>query len=285
MPTTGPKVTERPPSSTKNRPFTLKPLVSAQIEAAFGKFLRGLAHMSGPHINAGYRELYELGTVVVPALEERIYQADWKTLSRPEATHVQTTLVRLLHDIDEARSRQVIAALLAQDCDPVLRRILQSIRRYDSENFDTHEICNVSVYLSKAICDREGIPAQLARWLANVPAQDLAGITRLYIVPDTRHHDEAGYYMPAFSTITLYWNASGLESRLQEWLACLWIEKTLYHEIGHHALGHSSGQQPEQEKEADRYAHARLRTSRPVLAALARIATRLLPSRLTGVEP
>lgn len=241
--------------------------------------------MSGPHINAGYRELYELGATVVPALEQRIYQADWKTLSRPEATHTQTTLVRLLHDIDEARSRQVIAALLAQDCDPVLRRILQRIRRYDSDNFDTYEIRNVPVYLSKAISEWEKIPAQLARWLANVPAQDLVGITRLYIVPDARHHDEAGYYMPAFSTITLYWDASALQSRLQKWLARLWLEKTLYHEIGHHALGHTPGQQPEQEKEADRYAHARLRTSRPILAALARIATRLLPSRVTGVEP
>jgi hypothetical protein len=243
---------------------------SEQIEAAFGKLMRGLAHMSGALSYSGYRELYECGPTVVPALERRIFQADWETITRPEATRMQTALVSLLHDIDETRSRNVIDSLLAQDCHPALRGALESIRRYDGRNFRNHEIRDVRVLVAKEIDESEDVPFHMARWLANVPLRDLAGIVRLYVVPRSPVQDAAGHYMPVLSTITVYWINSFLGSKSLASLARISMEHTLYHEIGHHVHRHTFGQQPEQEKEANRYATARLRVTHPFFAAAVR---------------
>ncbi|MBE9557677.1 MAG: hypothetical protein IMF08_12535 [Proteobacteria bacterium] len=183
---------------------------------------------------------------------------------------MQTALVSLLHDIDEARSRSVIDRLLAQDCHPALRGVLQSIRRYDDRNFRTHEIRGVRVLVAREIDESEGVPFHMERWLANVPRGDLAGIVRLYVVLRPPVQDVAGYYMPVLSTITVYWKVSLVGSKALARLARISVEKTLYHEIGHHVHRHTFGRQPEQEKEADRYAYARLRVSRPFLTAAVR---------------
>jgi hypothetical protein len=243
---------------------------SERIEAAFGKLMRGLVDNSGEPTYAGYRELYELGLAVVPALERRISQADWTAVTLPLATRMQSALVSLLHDIDEARSRDVIARLLEQECHPALRSVLQIIRRYDSRNFRTHEICGVPVLVAKDLAESRDVPFHMERWLANVPPGDLHDIVRLYVVPRPPVDDKAGYYMPVLSTITVYWNDSLLGSKLLAWLARLSVERTLYHEIGHHVHGHTFGQQSEQEKEANRYARERFKVSHPLLTKAAR---------------
>ena len=248
---------------------------SERIEATFGKLMRGLAHMSGELIYSGYRELYELGPAAVPALERRIFQANWKTVTRPEATRMQTALVSLLHDIDEARSRDVIGRLLEQDCHPALRGALQNISRYDGSNFRTREIRGVPVLVAREIDVSEDVPFHMERWLANVPTGDLGGIVRIYVVPRRLMQDAAGYYMPFLSTITVYWKDSRLGSKSLAWLARVSVEHTLYHEIGHHIHRHTFGQDPEQEKEADRYANARLSVSHPFLTAAARAIARV----------
>jgi hypothetical protein len=253
---------------------------SERIEAAFGKLMRGLAHMSEDLIYSGYRALYELGTAAIPALERRIFQANWKTVTRPEATRMQTALVSLLHDIDEARSRNVIDRLLAQDCHPALRGVLQSIRRYDGGDFGNHEISGVRVLVAREIDESGDVAFHMARWLANVPPEDLVGIARLYVVPRPPVQDTAGHYMPVLSTITVYWKDSLLGNKSLAWLARISVEQTLYHEIGHHVHRHTFGRQPEQEKEADRYAYARLRVSRPFLTGIVR-AIRLFVPRKT----
>ena len=192
---------------------------SERIEAAFGKLMRGLVHGSSELTYAGYQELHECGPAVVPALERRIFQADWESVTHPEATRVQMALVTLLHDIDEARSRDVIGRLLAQGCHPALRGGLQSIRRYDGENFTSHEICGVRVLVAKEMDESEEMPAHMARWLANVPPKDLADIKRLYVVPHSPMEGTAGHYMPILSTITVRWMDLSFGHKPMPWLA------------------------------------------------------------------
>lgn len=247
-----------------------------RIQAAFDKLMRGLAHMSGELTYAAYRELYERGPSVIPLLEQRILQADWQSVTRPEATRMQTALVSLLHDIDEARSRTVIGWLLARDCHPSLRGALQSILRYDGRNFRTHSIRGVRVFVANEIDASEDVPRHIDRWLANVPQEDLAGISRLYVVRRPDVADIAGYYMPVLSTITVYWSKALFGNDWLTGFLRLFTEHTLYHEIGHHVHRHTFGQQPEQEKEADRYAARRLRAHHPFLAAVARPLSRFV---------
>ncbi len=249
------------------------------VKAAFDKLMRGLAHGFGEQTYSGYRTLYEFGHAVVPALEQRILEADWTAVTRPEATRMQTALVTLLHDIDEARSRDVIDRLLTDGCHPALRGALNSIRRYDGRNFKVHELRGLRVFIDNGIDHSEAVRFHLDRWLSNVPATDLWGITRLYILPVPPVPDHAGLYMPILSTITVYWRASLLWGLPPGWLERLLMERTLYHEIGHHVHRHEFGQQPEQEREADRYAYERLRLSRPFLVFIAQVIRRVLPRR------
>lgn len=251
---------------------------AAAMKAAFDMLMRGLAHGSGDQTYAGYRALYEFGHAVVPELERRILQADWKTVTRPEATRMQTALVTLLHDIDEARSREVMDRLLGADCHPSLRGVLNSIRRYDGRNFTVHEIRGLRVFVAREIDKFEDVTSHMDRWLASVPPEDLSGIERLYVIRHPPKADYAGQYMPVLSTITVIWKYPFLEGAMLEWLTRFGIERTLYHEIGHHVHRHSFGQQPEQEKEADRYAAARMRANYPWLAGIAGAIRRILPA-------
>ena len=204
------------------------------VKAAFDTLMRGLAHGSGEQTYSGYRALYEFGHPVVPELERRILQADWTTVSRPQATRMQTALVTLLHDIDEGRSRSIIDRLLEADCHPSLRGVLNSIRRYDARNFRIHEVRGLRVLVAREIDEADDVPSHMDRWLANVPPEDLSGIVRLYVIKRPPKADYAGKYMPVLSTITVIWAEPLLGGKTMARLARFGVEHTLYHEIGHH---------------------------------------------------
>lgn len=142
---------------------------SEPLETAFGKFLRGLAHMSVELIYSGYRELCELGPAVVPTLVYRIIKTNWRTVTRLEATHMQTGLVSLLHDIDEVRPREIIGRLLGRDRHPALRGVLQSICRYDDRNIRTHDIFGLRVMVAREIDESESVTFHLKQWLLKMP--------------------------------------------------------------------------------------------------------------------
>lgn len=240
-------------------------------EAAIQKLLRGLAHSAADLIYAGHREIYRLGEAAIPALERHIFQADWTNLGRPELTRMMTGLISVLHDIDEARSRPAIARIIDNGCHPAIQAILRSIERFDKSKFRIHEIHEVRIFESKDIEIAERIPRHLEQWLGNVPPADLTGIERLYVIRKPAKADYAGQYTPVLSTITLIWEYPPLRWKWVDWLSRAGMEHTLYHEIGHHTLGHTFGQDPQQEKEADRYASKRLRITHPCLVWVARL--------------
>ena len=245
-------------------------------EAAFDKLMRGLGHRSPKRIYSGYRELYQLGAAVIPDLERRIFEMDWKTLSRPELTRIQGALVSLLHDIDETRSREVIDQLIRDGCHPVTQSILRSILRFDQGNFRQYEIRGLRILESKDIEQEEHVPHYLDRWLANVPQEDLAGIDRLYVITPPPKADYAGKYMPILATVTMIWGNPFLGWKPPAWFTRFDMEHTLYHEIGHHVCEHTFGQDPEQERQANRYAAARLRITHPYFAWSAKLIRRVL---------
>lgn len=245
--------------------------IKDESDIAIEKLLRGLAHSSADLIYASHREIYRLGAAAIPGLERRILEADWTTLGRPELTRMMTGLVSVLHDIDEARSRPAIDQITRNGCHPAVQGILRSIARFDKNKFRVHEISGVRILESKDIEDAEQVPLFLERWLGNVPPPDLTGIERLYVIRQPAQADYAGRYMPVLSTITLIWEYPLLRWKWVDWLSRVSMEHTLYHEIGHHSCGHTFGQDPQQEKEADRYAAARLRVTHPYLVWVAKL--------------
>ena len=145
------------------------------VKAAFDTIMRGLSRGPGEQIYSGCRALWEFGHTMVPALEQRLQQADGATVSRPDATRMQTSLATLPHDIDEARSRKVIDWLLGENGHPALRGVLNSIRRYDGRNFTVHEILGRRVFVAKEIDKFEEVASHMGRWLADAPPEDLIG--------------------------------------------------------------------------------------------------------------
>jgi HD superfamily phosphohydrolase len=70
----------------------------------------------------------------------------------------------------------------------------------------------------------------------------------------------------------LLWDNHFKEKSLPFKFSALMTEKTLYHEIGHHAYRHTFDQHTsDKEKEADRYAYKIMKQNHPYLHIIARI--------------
>lgn len=224
------------------------------IEAGFEKLLRGLAHNSAEAIYSGHKELFQIGSAAIPEIERRISQSDWKSIKYPEEIRMLTGLMNLLHDIDEVRSRETAQQLVENGCHTTIQSMLRSIQRFDLGHYRSHDIHGLKIFESMDIDENERVDYYLEKWLGNVPSEDVANIERLYVITAHPHTDFNGQYMPILSTINLVWEQPVLAGTIFKRLALLQREFTLYHEIGHHVCGHTFGQDPEQEKEANRYA-------------------------------
>ncbi len=101
-------------------------------------------------------------------------------------------------------------------------------------------------------------------WLGNIPKNDLESISRLYVISRDKIN-ASGTYTPVLNAIALLWENRYKDKSLLFKLSALVTEKVLYHEIGHHANRHNFGTDPDQEKEADRYAFHIMKKSHPYL--------------------
>lgn len=199
--------------------------------------------------NAAHRELYRMGPAVVPELERRILESDWKTLEQPEAIRLLAGLVKLLHDIDEIRSREVIEQLNHNGCHPVAKRVLRSILRFSRENFRIYESHGIEIFESKEFEEGERVPHHLEKWLGNIPSEDLTGLKRITVIPFDLDAESTSHYVPAMAAITLVWMKFFRRTNPLSRLLRMTIESTLYHEVGHHVHRHEFGQIPDQERE------------------------------------
>jgi len=102
------------------------------------------------------------------------------------------------------------------------------------------------------------------QWISNVPRGDIEKIERIYIIPAS-DSDYRGTYMPILCTIMVEWILPFSNYNPLSKLSLLSIEKTLYHEIGHHVNNHTFGHDLEQEEEAEQYAKRLMAISHPNL--------------------
>lgn len=241
-----------------------------EIAAALHQLMRGLGHGGVQDTYLGYKSLYRIGAEVIPAAEELIFQRDWRTLSRPEESRILAALVSLVHDIDESASRRIIEKIKAKGCKPVVRTYLESIASFTLKGFHHYKIREIDIFESKSIGHRHRVESRLRDWLSAVPAADLAGIERIYVITFSDDKEYGGKYMPLLCHITLVWRDRHSGMGPIAWFFRLSHEKTLYHEIGHHYHDHTFGQDPEQEKQANEYAYRFMRANHPWLNRIGR---------------
>ena len=235
------------------------------MEGLYSRLARGVA--SGAHEDAyrAYKGLYQLGDAALPFIQEKLLRADFKSIQYVEQTKIIAALANLVHDIDETVSKELHRAIKKRDCHRSIEKILDIIDGFSTANFERYIIEDVEVFESKRITPRHDVRSHLDDWFENLPKKDLAGIERIYVVNQKEEREYLGNYMPFLAVITLVWDNPLFHIEFVSRLAIPMLENTFYHEVGHHYYRHTFGQDPEQEKEADRYAVKMLAKSRPVM--------------------
>ncbi|MGV7221517.1 MAG: hypothetical protein ACQ9MH_08335 [Nitrospinales bacterium] len=214
-------------------------------------FTAALTNDSSKAIYKVYRKLYQLGESVIPEIEAQLLDYKWDNIEYKIQIKILSGLLSLVNDINEERAGALGEKIRNKGCNEVVDKIIKSILDFSLDDFKSYSINGVVIYQSKSLGYPAKIKNKLATWLSMVPNEDLKKIERLYLIPT--HEKCSGSYMPFLCNIMVVWNISVNYNPLS-YFRLLWIEHTLYHEIGHHVCRHTFGQDPEQEKEADRYA-------------------------------
>jgi hypothetical protein len=224
-----------------------------EIERRLKSFLRGLTQADIVDRYQTYKSLYQCGADALPHLREAIFKSNWSTVRYPNEIRYVAGLVNLVHDIDESESVKITAELERKGCSTLLSRILKSICSFTVDNFKQYEVCGVRVFEHKQLPTTQNVKRKLEGWLPNCPAKDLSEIDRIYIVRQ-EELEALGTYRPVLFCITLAWDNPYRRWHPISWMNNFEIERTLYHEVGHHAHRHSFGEDQDQEDAADKYA-------------------------------
>ncbi len=178
------------------------------------------------------------------------------------------------------RSDIFIAKALSAKCSSANAALLRSLKRFSHKDYRVVRLPTLDVWEHVAIDERRTASEHVRSWLADLQHQDIEGIARVYIIGSDFNRDWLGTYLPGLAVITIAW-----ESRLPPngWLAALENainRHTLLHEVGHHAYRHWFGQDPEQEDEANSFAHTAAKYRKPIWLRGARLVLKSL--RLIG---
>jgi hypothetical protein len=126
-------------------------------------------------------------------------------------------------------------------------RLLNELEAMGASFISCHIVpkCEEPFYQSLGFRENEG-------HLVYYIIEDLKEIERIYIL---RSEDLSvwGSYTPILYKIKVVWDNPSSRWSPMSWVNNFIIESTLYHEIGHHVHRHTFGQDPDQEREADKY--------------------------------
>lgn len=213
-----------------------------------------------------YRELYQLGESVIPAIEAQLLAHTWDNIKYGAQIKILSGLLSLVNDINEERAKELGEKIRKKGCNEVVNIKIKSILDFSLDEFKKYSLNGVVIYQSKSLCYETRIKKKMTKWLSMVPNEDLNKIERLYLIPT----DEAylGTYQPTLCNIMVVWDMFFSYYNPLSFFQLLIIENTLYHEIGHHVNRHTFGQDPDQEKEADLYAADMIKKTHPILGMI-----------------
>jgi hypothetical protein len=226
------------------------------------RLIRSIAHDRYFEALEAHRACCEIGQPLVPEIVKRMRAANWRDLRPKEKLSYLTCLMVLLHDIDEAASGKLADEIIQRrKCHPAVVARLRSIQAFTLRDFEHLVHGQLSVYVALSISKRESVWEHLNRWLSRIPAEDLAGIRRVYVVEKDKLPEYWGLYLNVLSVVSLVWRTRHPLS----WLAALDTEFTLYHEVGHHVDRRRSEPVESREAFADAYAEGLFRKAHPWL--------------------
>ena len=239
------------------------------IDRSLATLIRGLTQDNRAEIYKAYKSLFQVGAPAIPQIRAAVFKSNWPNLKYPNEIRYVSGLVNLIHDIDESEARRIANQLKNNGCDSAVVRFLDSICAFTLADYTQYDVCGVKVFERKNLVTKQNVRSRLEQWLKNVPIEDLKEIERIYIL---RREDltNLGHYMPILYVINLVWDNPSSSWSPMSWLNNLLIEIVLYHEIGHHVHRHTFGEDPDQEREADKYAGRIIANIHPLLFMIGR---------------
>ena len=216
------------------------------------------------------KELYQIGEASLTPLIKAVLPHDWSKIDNKGQMRLLTGIVALINDINEEACRKTAQAIIEKGCTRAVKLCLNSITSFTLNDYTLHIEHDLKIYIFNELNDIDFIKEKLGEWLSFVPKQDLKQIDRIYLIPYNEEYTYSGTYTPILSYIRLVWEKEYADSLLFKWIDLARTKHTLYHEIGHHYHGHTFGQDPEQEKEANEYASKLMRRAHPNMARVAK---------------
>ncbi|WP_321397509.1 hypothetical protein [Emcibacter sp.] len=218
-----------------------------------------------------HRNLYYMGDKVIPYIEEKLLSRSWEEVGYSTDLGLLNAMLGLVHDIDEDRSRAISKKIQQRGCSVPVRRRMDQLLSFTVKDYFQYVASGMNVFQEKRLARPDYVRRKIENWMSFVPAEDLSGIERLYIIA-CQDNDRSGSYMPILQNIVVEWGVQSSRWNPLSVVERFFVKKTLYHEVGHHAHRHTFGQDPDQEKEADKYAVKLLLKCHPVfLGSLKRL--------------
>ena len=244
--------------------------INESIKENFKKLSRGLMQPNYPVAYEAHKKLYQIGQPVIPILKEKILDIEWSNSRYKELSGYVSGLYSLLHDLDEDEALSICEKVISNGCPKHIKAILKSVNQFSVKNYKRYRVRGIEVFEHKLVNAKCDIGYYLNSWMGNIPENDLEFISRIYVV--TREKiKSSGTYTPILNSIALLWENQHKDKTLFFRFSVRITEKVFYHEIGHHKHRHTFGTDPEQEKEADRYAFGIMRKKYPIFFSFMRI--------------
>jgi len=238
-----------------------------EIKFGLRKLIRAITLNNSKNQMRWHKALYKIGRPALPKIYSTIESYQSSNLDRRTKLLCVSGLMQLLHDIDENEAEILTEQLIQSGCDSIISNRLKSINVFTLNNFVRYQINGVTIFEEKKLSPAYSIRLLLQKWFENVPDEDVKEVDRIYIVK-LDNQEYAGNYMPIFFSINLVWSTPSSRYNPLFWLLILFIEQTFYHEVGHHVHRHTFGQDPEQEKEANRYSSMLIAARHPLLGSI-----------------
>ncbi len=237
--------------------------MSVKIETYLNQLSVGFVENSNK-VYKPYRALFKMGKVVIDVIEQKIFSQSWVKVDHISQVTVLVGMLNLVNDLDEPRCREIVNKIIELGCEDEVRRKLLLVIQFSVSDFYIFDFRGLKVFVSKKLKRLNYIEAKMKKWLSVVPEDDLSGMERMYVVPPISD-DYRGLYMPILCYSEVHWDCPSIPFNPFAWVYLYSIEKTTFHEIGHHLHRHTFGHDPEQEKEANIYAFKMLSKSHYIL--------------------
>ena len=232
---------------------------SEDLRKSINRLKQGLLIDETRIVLAAHAKINAFGSLAVQPILDELDILDFNDIALPNVVNLVTGLAIVLHDLDEDKSKTYLDKALASECDPAIERVFSSLRQFSLSNYLLKDYGEILILENKSLGQNGKATELVQSWLTFLPKEDIAGISRLYIIDYDANFDFAGYHLGYLDVIVLVWKVPRFPLHPLRGLQKFFVNQTLYHEVGHHCLDHSEfGQDPKQEKEANEYAYKHL---------------------------